>query len=77
MSDVQLTSDLAVLARESCLDVFTVDGDAVVVVTVHRDGTVTVTDDGRNGHDNKRYPMAGMTLSRDLVSLAESEGLLS
>ncbi len=72
--DQPLTRGLATLARESCLDVFTVDGDGVTVARVHRDDTVTVA--GGNGHEGKRYPMAGMTLSRELLRLAHDEGLL-
>jgi hypothetical protein len=73
-NDVALTRKVAVLARETCADVFTVEGDAVVVAMVHRDDTVTVS--GRNGHEGKRYPVVGMTLSRDLVSQAKDAGLL-
>ena len=75
MSDrPELTRETAVLARETGADVFTVDGDAVAVTTVHEDDTVTVT--GEHGHEGKRYPIAGMTLSRDLVTFARGEGLL-
>lgn len=73
-SNPALTRAIAVLARETCADVFTVDGDAVVVATVHQDDTVTVT--GGHGHEGKRYPIAGMTLSRDLVTFAKDAGLL-
>lgn len=69
---VPLTPALAKLARETCVDVFTRLGDAVVVATVHQDDTVTVT--GENGHEGKRYPITGMTASNDLIRLAKDAG---
>ena len=76
MNDMpKLTLATAIVARDTCADVFTVDGDAVTVATVRGDATVTVA--GGNGHEGKRYPIAGMTMSRDLVRFAKRDGLLS
>lgn len=70
---VVLTVRTAHRARSSCADVHTPDGNAVVVKTVHKDGTVTVT----GAHDNRRMPIGDLTLGRDLLIIAKREGLLS
>lgn len=74
MSDVRLTESLALLAAESLSDVFTPEGDAVVVDVVDRKlGRVRVTG---NGHAGEWFAFAELTAGRDLLLLEATDAAM-
>lgn len=74
MTDERLTESLALLAAESLSDVFTPEGDAVVIGAIDRKaGRAQVTG---NGHTGEWFAFSELTASRDLLLLEATDAAM-
>lgn len=70
-----LSRAMAQLAIETLADVFTPEGDGVVIDRFTGTHGVLVVVNGRLHHE-QRYPITALTPSRDLLAFAERDGIV-
>lgn len=66
-----LSQELALLAIATTADVFTPEGDAVVIERLTGAGGLAIVNGAR--HDQVRYPLDALEASRSLLDLAARE----
>lgn len=66
-----LTQDQALLAIQTTADVFTPEGDAVVIERLTGKGGLAIVNG--SGHDQVRYPLDALEPSKLLLELQERE----